>query len=508
MIGAISYRPFEGERSVYVIEAADAMAEESQNALLKTLEEPPPYAHLLLITSEPEALLETVRSRCQAGSPSRRCRVSVVERRLGERSDLAARGRSRRSRRSPTATSTGPASSVSERGTRLRELTERCCRAARAGRLERTALDRAARARGRGRQGAGEPRSRPRPPRGPRSSARVATPTASAARAPTPPSAPSAARGPPRSTSRSRSAAAWFTDLARLRRGGRRAGPQRRSRRRAGRADAEGLDPVAARRGRGAARWRPGGGSRSTSTRSWRWKLSSTGPPHPWTRADRCSKKVGEMSALSPPELPSTAERPAIQPVTSKRPFGVRLWLALMFAAIGILTGTSVYLFVSESSESAAEDTRDPDRPGPGARPRQRSRRRARENAGRVVARYRSDAFAAWVFDAERRPDDRAPNVAGDGRRRARRRARAGAGAAPAALSGRRYLAEGEDGSVVVALPIFRDDDLGVDGAVLVQADAADGGHRRAWRRCAASGSPRSGSPCWSPRSSASSSPA
>jgi len=64
VIGAVAYRPFEGARRVFVIEAADAMAEESQNALLKTLEEPPGYAHLILITAEPAALLETVRSRC------------------------------------------------------------------------------------------------------------------------------------------------------------------------------------------------------------------------------------------------------------------------------------------------------------------------------------------------------------------------------------------------------------------------------------------------------------
>ncbi len=63
VIGAVAYRPFEGETRVFVIEAADAMAEESQNALLKTLEEPPPYAHLILITAEPASLLETVRSR-------------------------------------------------------------------------------------------------------------------------------------------------------------------------------------------------------------------------------------------------------------------------------------------------------------------------------------------------------------------------------------------------------------------------------------------------------------
>ncbi|MEK6272163.1 MAG: hypothetical protein AABM42_05885 [Actinomycetota bacterium] len=66
VIVAAAYRPFEGARRAFVIEAAAAMADESQNALLKTLEEPPPFVHLVLITSEPAALLETVRSRCQA----------------------------------------------------------------------------------------------------------------------------------------------------------------------------------------------------------------------------------------------------------------------------------------------------------------------------------------------------------------------------------------------------------------------------------------------------------
>ena len=41
------------------------MAEESQNALLKTLEEPATFAHIILVSSQPSALLETVRSRCQ-----------------------------------------------------------------------------------------------------------------------------------------------------------------------------------------------------------------------------------------------------------------------------------------------------------------------------------------------------------------------------------------------------------------------------------------------------------
>jgi len=65
VIRAASYRPFEGERRVFVIEAAEAMRDESQNALLKTLEEPPGFAHLILLSAEPALLLETVASRCQ-----------------------------------------------------------------------------------------------------------------------------------------------------------------------------------------------------------------------------------------------------------------------------------------------------------------------------------------------------------------------------------------------------------------------------------------------------------
>jgi DNA polymerase-3 subunit delta' len=65
VIRAASYRPFEAEKRVFVIEAAEQMRDESQNALLKTLEEPPAYVHLILLTSEPAALLETIASRCQ-----------------------------------------------------------------------------------------------------------------------------------------------------------------------------------------------------------------------------------------------------------------------------------------------------------------------------------------------------------------------------------------------------------------------------------------------------------
>jgi DNA polymerase-3 subunit delta' len=65
VIRAAAYRPFEGGKRVFVIEAAEAMRDESQNALLKTLEEPPEFVHLILLTSEPAGLLETIASRCQ-----------------------------------------------------------------------------------------------------------------------------------------------------------------------------------------------------------------------------------------------------------------------------------------------------------------------------------------------------------------------------------------------------------------------------------------------------------
>jgi DNA polymerase III subunit delta' len=65
VIRAAAYRPFEGGRRIFVIEAAEALRDESQNALLKTLEEPPSYVHLILLSAEPEILLETIASRCQ-----------------------------------------------------------------------------------------------------------------------------------------------------------------------------------------------------------------------------------------------------------------------------------------------------------------------------------------------------------------------------------------------------------------------------------------------------------
>ncbi len=62
---SIALNPFEGRNRVVIIDPADAMTTEAQNAFLKTLEEPPPHVLFVLITAAEEALLETVRSRCR-----------------------------------------------------------------------------------------------------------------------------------------------------------------------------------------------------------------------------------------------------------------------------------------------------------------------------------------------------------------------------------------------------------------------------------------------------------
>ena len=65
-ITALHRRPTEGACSVLIIDQAHRLAPESANALLKTLEEPPPHAVILLLSASLHALLPTIRSRCQA----------------------------------------------------------------------------------------------------------------------------------------------------------------------------------------------------------------------------------------------------------------------------------------------------------------------------------------------------------------------------------------------------------------------------------------------------------
>src|SRR5918994_5746435 len=65
VIGAAGHTPFEAAYRVFVIERADTMGDPVANALLKTLEEPPAYVVLLLLTDRPSQVLPTIASRCQ-----------------------------------------------------------------------------------------------------------------------------------------------------------------------------------------------------------------------------------------------------------------------------------------------------------------------------------------------------------------------------------------------------------------------------------------------------------
>ncbi len=60
------YRPLIGERKICLIDDADRLTIGAANALLKTLEEPPGHSLFILVTSRPQALPITIRSRCQA----------------------------------------------------------------------------------------------------------------------------------------------------------------------------------------------------------------------------------------------------------------------------------------------------------------------------------------------------------------------------------------------------------------------------------------------------------
>ena len=64
VVDKTAYRPFEGRCRVVIIDGAEALVPAAQNALLKTLEEPPAASIFLLVTPQPDLLLATVRSRC------------------------------------------------------------------------------------------------------------------------------------------------------------------------------------------------------------------------------------------------------------------------------------------------------------------------------------------------------------------------------------------------------------------------------------------------------------
>lgn len=64
LTGDIQIRPYNGKYKIYIIADAEKMTVQAQNAILKTIEEPPEYAVILLLTTNEQVFLDTIRSRC------------------------------------------------------------------------------------------------------------------------------------------------------------------------------------------------------------------------------------------------------------------------------------------------------------------------------------------------------------------------------------------------------------------------------------------------------------
>ena len=62
--GDVAIKPYRGPKKIYIMNEGEKMTVQAQNALLKTLEEPPEYAVILILTTNVESLLPTILSRC------------------------------------------------------------------------------------------------------------------------------------------------------------------------------------------------------------------------------------------------------------------------------------------------------------------------------------------------------------------------------------------------------------------------------------------------------------
>ncbi|MDY3250927.1 MAG: DNA polymerase III subunit delta' [Candidatus Choladocola sp.] len=64
LTGDIQIRPYNGKYKIYIIPEAEKMTVQAQNAILKTIEEPPEYAVIILLPANEQSFLDTIRSRC------------------------------------------------------------------------------------------------------------------------------------------------------------------------------------------------------------------------------------------------------------------------------------------------------------------------------------------------------------------------------------------------------------------------------------------------------------
>ena len=95
LMETVAHRPIKSRFKIYIIDEVHMLSQHSFNALLKTLEEPPPHVKFIFATTDPHKVLPTVLSRCQ--------RYDLRRIGLGElRGAPAAHGRRARASRSPT----------------------------------------------------------------------------------------------------------------------------------------------------------------------------------------------------------------------------------------------------------------------------------------------------------------------------------------------------------------------------------------------------------------------
>jgi signal transduction histidine kinase len=149
-------------------------------------------------------------------------------------------------------------------------------------------------------------------------------------------------------------------------------------------------------------------------------------------------------------------------PVRPRRRVGVRLWLGLAFAGVGIITGTSVYAFVSGSSEEAARESSVEIAVGRTVRVADELGEFRRGASEAVLEDNRSEDFVAWAFDRKGRVIT--PQVVlGTDLAQVRRRGEA----IRAALRGGRIVRE-HGGVTDVSVPVFREAEIA--GALLTRA--------------------------------------
>ena len=143
-----------------------------------------------------------------------------------------------------------------------------------------------------------------------------------------------------------------------------------------------------------------------------------------------------------------------------RRPFGVRLYLAVAFAAVALITAGLAYLLVSDTGERAADEELTQIAIGRTVTLADEIGSRRDRAAATTLAGITEEGYSAWVFDSDGRlattKESRGVDLrAIPGAHEAKR----------AALIGSRFVDERPDGVTVVAIPIFREGTI--DGALL-----------------------------------------